>query len=175
MSHEESSSPPPASAPAPDATHWESLHPRARIGLRATALAAILPAMVPTLVVLVAWDSARLSFLAKLGVFLLVMGVLATIAWRYADRRHAHTRFALDEAGLRIRRGVLWHSETLIPRSRVQHIDLNRGPLDRRFGLATLKVFTAGTRLASVGLDGLPAERAVELRDALVVTDDDLV
>ena len=74
-----------------------------------------------------------------------------------------------------MRRGVFWRSETLVPRSRVQHIDLNRGPLDRRFGLATLKVYTAGTKLASVSVDGLPEARAAQLRDALVSHDDDAV
>ena len=57
----------------------------------------------------------------------------------------------------------------------MQHIDLNRGPLDRRFGLATLKVYTAGTKLASVSVDGLPEARAAQLRDALVSHDDDAV
>ena len=64
--------------------------------------------------------------------------ILIALCWRFANASHARTRFVLDADGLRIRRGVFWHSETLVPRSRVQHIDLNRGPLDRRFGLASL-------------------------------------
>jgi hypothetical protein len=53
--------------------------------------------------------------------------------------------------------------------------DINHGPLDRRLGLATLRVYTAGTRLASVTLDGLPEARALQLRDALVAADPDVV
>jgi membrane protein YdbS with pleckstrin-like domain len=108
----------------------------------------------------------------KLGVFVGLAIALVIGAWRIGLARHARTRFALDEHSLRIRRGILWRSETVVPRSRVQHTDVNRGPLDRRLGLATLKVFTAGTKLASLGLDGLPDARAVELRNALIGTDD---
>ena len=100
--------------------------------------------------------------------------VLAT-GWRLGNLRYARTGFALDDAGLRIRRGLWWRSETLVPRSRVQHTDINHGPLDRRLGLATLRVYTAGTRLASVALDGLPEARAIALRDALVAKDRDVV
>src|SRR5690606_41037222 len=59
-------------------------------------------------------------------------------------------------------------SETLVPHSRVQHVDINHGPIDRRFGLAALKVHTAGTQLSAVSLDGLLRERAEALRDDLV-------
>jgi membrane protein YdbS with pleckstrin-like domain len=163
-----------ATPPAPEAPTWEALHPRARLGMRLAAFAtAALPYAIPAAVLLAAWDSAGLSIASKSALYLVGLALVALAAWRYADARFARTRFALDDAGLRIARGVFWRSETLIPRSRVQHIDLNRGPLDRRFGLATLKVYTAGTRLASVGLDGLPEARAAELRDALVRPDDD--
>lgn len=162
--------------PTPDAPHWEALHPHARIAMRLGLLLALLPAYaLPAAILLVAWGDGGGSPATKLAAFLAGLAVVAILAWRHADARHARTTFALDAAGLRIRRGVYWRSETLVPRSRVQHTDLNRGPFDRRLGLATLKVYTAGTRLASVTLDGLPEARAAELRDALVSDDDDTV
>jgi membrane protein YdbS with pleckstrin-like domain len=50
----------------------------------------------------------------------------------------------------------------------VQHTDVHSGPLDRRWGLADLTVFTAGTEAAAIRLPGLPVERALALRDALL-------
>ncbi len=97
------------------------------------------------------------------------------LAWRFASARFDRTRFRLDDHGLLIERGVFWRSVTRVPRSRVQHTDINRGPLDRYLGLAGLKVYTAGTSMASVGLEGLPAERALELRDELINAEDDAV
>ena len=88
-------------------------------------------------------------------------------AWRYR-----HTRYRVDYLGLTIRRGVYWHSVTSVPKSRVQHIDVLQGPVQRRFALATLVVHTAGTHSASVSLSGLSHADALPLRDFLIDRDD---
>jgi uncharacterized protein len=169
-------SPIPAAEPAIPEPAWERLHPNARLGMRIFALLGFaLPYLPPAAILLAAWDPPGFPGWAKAVVFVTGLAVVALGGWRYGSARFARTSFALDDAGLRIRRGVVWRSETLVPRSRVQHTDINRGPLDRHFGLATLKVYTAGTKLASVALDGLPEKRALEMRDALVSTDDDAV
>lgn len=85
----------------------------------------------------------------------------AGLAYRY-------TRWQLDDDGLRVRRGRFWRSEVLVPRARVQHLDIERGPIERRFGLATLVVHTAGTRLNAVRQPGFDEASANRLRDALV-------
>ena len=69
--------------------------------------------------------------------------------------------------GLTIR-GQFWRREILVPRSRVQHLDIERGPIERHFGLATLIVHTAGTRLHALRQPGFLDADAVALRDALV-------
>jgi len=84
-----------------------------------------------------------------------------------ALRQYACTRWRLDGHGYSLRRGRLWRHETFVPRSRVQHLDLQRGPLARRFGLATLVVHTAGTRHNAVSTAGLAADDAEWLRDQL--------
>lgn len=82
--------------------------------------------------------------------------------------RWKRTRWKLDDVGLRVRRGLLWHAEVLVPRSRVQHLDIERGPLERQFTLATLVVHTAGTQTHALRLSGLDETDAVALRDALI-------
>ncbi|ODS54926.1 MAG: hypothetical protein ABS36_10380 [Acidobacteria bacterium SCN 69-37] len=82
--------------------------------------------------------------------------------------RWRRTRWQLDAVGLHVRRGLLWHVEVLVPRSRVQHLDVERGPLERQFALATLVVHTAGTQTAALRLSGLDDHDAVALRDALI-------
>jgi hypothetical protein len=69
---------------------------------------------------------------------------------------------------LRVRRGWLWRTELLVPRSRVQHLDIERGPIERRFNLATLVVHTAGTRTQALRQAGLAEPDAVALRNALI-------
>ena len=95
---------------------------------------------------------------------------------RYGRARWGRTRWRLDARGLQVCRGVVWRSEVLVPRSRVQHLDIERGPIERRFGLATLVVHTAGTRLSALRQAGFLDADAVALRDALLpeAADDDL-
>lgn len=87
----------------------------------------------------------------------------AWVGWR----RHRRTFWRLDAQALGVRRGHLWHSESRVPVSRVQHLDLRRGPLQRTAGLATLVVHTAGTRMNTVAITGLELADAERLRDRL--------
>lgn len=64
-------------------------------------------------------------------------------------------------------RGWLFHTDTIVPFVRVQHLDVTRGPLDKLFGTATLVVHTAGTRNSIVTVPGLAPGRAAEIRDII--------
>ena len=82
-------------------------------------------------------------------------------------RQFRHVAWRLDGDGLAIRRGKLWQRETRVPVTRVQHLDLKRGPWQRRRNLATLVVHTAGTRHSAVTVPHLDADDAERLRDVL--------
>lgn len=92
--------------------------------------------------------------------------VVTTIFWPRISYRH--TSYVVSPLGLEIRRGVVWRSVATVPRSRVQHADVVQGPLMRRYGLATLVVYTAGTEHAAVPLQGLAHGTAMQVRDELV-------
>ncbi len=78
--------------------------------------------------------------------------------------------YSLEASGLRIHKGVFWQQQQMVPRNRVQHVDITSGPLERRYTLSKLVVHTAGTRNASVTLPGLLQEDATELRQELINT-----
>ncbi|MGH8074459.1 MAG: PH domain-containing protein [Lysobacter sp.] len=82
-------------------------------------------------------------------------------------KQYRHTFWRLDDQGLAVRRGRLWQRETRVPASRVQHLDLKHGPLQRGRALATLVVHTAGTRHGAVTVPNLDAADAERLRDRL--------
>ncbi len=111
----------------------------------------------------------------------LIWIVLAPVLVAFADRWpaivHEHMSWSLDARGLDVRRGVLWREEIAVPSSRIQHTDVKQGPLERRLGLATLVVHTAGTRHAAVAVPGLAVEDARAIRDYLgrAVDEDDAV
>lgn len=105
---------------------------------------------------------------ARIGAALLLFaGVAALGAW-IGRARARRTHWKLDARGLQVRRGLVWKHELLVPRSRVQHLDIERGPIERRFGLATLVVHTAGTRMHALRQPGLRDADALALRDALL-------
>ena len=92
-------------------------------------------------------------------------------AW--LGRRLRHQRWKLDAEGLWLRQGRLWWRETRVPASRVQHVDLKHGPLERRFRLATLVVHTAAVHLSGITVRGLDDADAQHLRDTLAKQLDD--
>jgi membrane protein YdbS with pleckstrin-like domain len=78
-------------------------------------------------------------------------------AWGYRE----------EEDELHVRHGLLVRYRTVVPFGRVQHIDVAQGPVERRFGLATLILHTAGTRASSIPLPGLPHPEAEQMRDRI--------
>lgn len=81
--------------------------------------------------------------------------------------RYETWRFALRDEHVYLRHGVLFRTTSVVPYARIQHVDTRHGPLDRRLGLASLVVYTAGTRGAIVTIPALEAGEAETLRDHL--------
>jgi len=104
--------------------------------------------------------------LRLLATGLLLVAAAGLGAW-IGVRRYRHTHWRHDDLGLALRSGRLWRRETRVPATRVQHLDVTRGPLQRGRDLATLVVHTAGTQHSAVKVPNLDASDAERLRDAL--------
>lgn len=103
----------------------------------------------------------------------LAIVAIAALFGAWLGGRLRHQRWKLDAEGLWLRTGRLWRKETRVPASRVQHVDLKHGPLERRFRLATLVVHTAAVHLSGITVRGLDETDAQQLRDALARQLDD--
>lgn len=154
----------------PTTADWQPLPKRARSLLVASALlGAAVPMLVATAVLAVTVPDRRFG-LAMLAATVVVSAFSAWIA----EKHWRHTRWRLDDDGFALRRGRLWQTETRVPGSRVQHLDIKRGPLQRHRQLATLVIHTAGTRHSAVTVACLDDGDAERLRDRLArATDDD--
>jgi membrane protein YdbS with pleckstrin-like domain len=97
----------------------------------------------------------------------LIPFVTASVGAMIGIKRHRSTGWRLDDDGFAYRRGRMWFTETRVPASRVQHLDLRHGPLERQWKLATLVIHTAGSKMSAVSVTGLDAEDAETLRDRL--------
>ena len=97
------------------------------------------------------------------------MAVFFTVAqWLYFTLRFRRTAFWLDARKVEVHLGVWFRHEIVLQRSRVQYVDVQQAPLSRRFGLATLVIFTAGSMLPAVRLPALALAQAEEIRRVLV-------
>jgi len=96
--------------------------------------------------------------------FILIAVVLAVLM---PVRRWRSRGYDMGADRLRVVKGVLFHSDTVVPFSRVQHIDVEQGPLERTFGIARLILHTAGTHNSSVILPGLAHGDAVAMREEI--------
>lgn len=99
-------------------------------------------------------------------VMLVLFGAL--LAWQWPAIYYENLRYGVDATGIVIQRGVLWRSHIALPRVRIQHTDVSQGPLQRRYGVGTLKLYTAGSRHTMIELPGLAHHDAIALRDALL-------
>jgi hypothetical protein len=116
---------------------------------------------------------AGISLLAAGHAALAALTVAAAGAAAWAASLHAlayaaRLRLHLLPDGLLVQRGVWWRTEIFVPRARVQHTDVAQGPVGRRLGIATLKVFTAASHAGVIGVDGLDHADAVAVRDRLL-------
>lgn len=164
---------PPAPAPAdhsvrqpPEAEgELTRLHPNYTHALRVQATLAAIPVLIAALAIeAVTRDIALLPPGVIAGPVLLI--ALALII-RVPTRRYHARGYQISADRLRVVRGLLFRHDTVVPFSRVQHIDVNQGPLERLFGIATLTLHTAGNHNASVALPGLGEPLAREMREAI--------
>lgn len=93
--------------------------------------------------------------------------IAAYLIFRVPGRKYQQWGYHMGSDRLRIVSGYLFHSDTIVPFGRIQHIDVEQGPLQRPYGLATLTVHTAGNHNSSVALPCLAHDDALAMREAI--------
>ncbi|MBR6204833.1 MAG: PH domain-containing protein [Candidatus Methanomethylophilaceae archaeon] len=82
---------------------------------------------------------------------------------------YKHYRYRMDEDCIEVRRGVIVHSHTMVPVERVHQVNVRKGPVLRRFGLADVTITTAGGTVTLQYLEEDIAESvASSLNDKIV-------
>lgn len=72
--------------------------------------------------------------------------------------------YAIRTRDILYKSGVFWQTATAVPFNRIQHVEKSSTPLDRRFDIATLQLFTAGGSGGDLKIHGLSAQTAEDLR-----------
>lgn len=134
----------------------------------------LVPAVVASFVVpesVPGWLDTLIDLLPWAVLVLAVASTLILPRFRYAVHR-----WEVTEEGIFTLTGWLSLTWVLVPISRIQTVDVNRGPLQRMFGLASVAVRTASAQ-GTVTIDQLDHRTAVTVADDLShranLTDDD--
>ena len=144
-----------------DGDELTPLHPNYVKVVRIGTLLFVLPFVVVALVLEFADRLPRGAFLAP--VLLLALYLIV----RTPLRRYQARGYQMGVDRLRVVRGLIFRSDTVVPFGRVQHIDVHQGPIERGYGLATLVLHTAGNHNASVSLPGLGHDDAMAMREEI--------
>ncbi|NXY97222.1 PH domain-containing protein, partial [Streptomyces sp. BR123] len=93
---------------------------------------------------------------------------LVVLAWGWGllERNWRSWRYAERADDLLISRGVLWQGQIVVPYGRMQLVEVTSGPLERRFGLASVQLHTAAAA-TDAKIPGLLPADAERLRDRL--------
>ena len=101
------------------------------------------------------------------GFVALVVGLLVWAwSWWLIGRQVNAMGYAERPDDLLVVSGILFRRLVIVPYGRMQLVDVSRGPIDRRFDLATVQLHTAAAT-TDAAIRGLTPEIAAHLRDQL--------
>lgn len=96
---------------------------------------------------------------------LLLLAIIHKLAQLLSFRFRA---FAVREHDIVYQQGWLIRKKEFCPLSRIQHCSVNAGIFERKYGLATLEVFTAGSNGADISIKGLTTAQATLLKEMII-------
>jgi membrane protein YdbS with pleckstrin-like domain len=147
---------------APPGSEWRSVSP-ALARLRRTVLVGFAVVLLVA-VVLVRGMAGLPAWL--LAVAVVVVLAAAGLGWVQIGRNARSWGYAERDDDLYIKHGVMFRGLVAVPYGRMQYVDVNAGPLEQLFGVASVHLHTASPG-TSARLPGLPKEEAARLRDRL--------
>lgn len=141
---------------------WQSVSPRL-----ATVRRILLAGLAAVVVIVGAVLLALMPDFWWIGGPVVLIGLAAGAwGWAWAGRNQRNWGYAENADDLLVTRGVMFKRLVAIPYGRMQFVDVQAGPLDRAFGIATVTLHTASTETAA-NIPGLPADEATRLRNRL--------
>jgi len=139
---------------------WVGVSERLASARRLIAVAIGAPAMIAGAVIAVMlwwWLGLPILVAAAVGV---------GWCWWWAPRNRRSWGYAEAPDDFIVRGGIMFRRLVAIPYGRMQFVDVQVGPVARRFGFATVTLHTASTKTAA-GVPGVPIDEANRLRNRL--------
>ncbi len=149
------------SLPKVEEVEWTSLHKKyLPISLLNTWFYGVI---VMSIFIIINWTNNIIKtpwifYLILIGIFsiLLITTILDILEFK-------HKAYALREQDILYRSGLIFRKSTVLPFNRVQHSEINQGPIERNFNLSRLQIFTAGGGQSDLVIPGLLFEDAQKI------------
>jgi len=106
----------------------------------------------------------NIAWVAIFSVFILWVA----IAYWYTFASHPYKGIAVREKDILYKKGIFWRKIIIVPYNRVQHLETHRNPIERKLGLSSIKLYSAGGHGADLDISGLKAQKAAQIRQFIL-------
>lgn len=96
------------------------------------------------------------------AIFFLLLSIIGYVTMRLSFK---YSGYALREKDLLFRSGWLKRKVRIVVRNRIQHVSVQSGPIERKFGLSSVSVFTAGSSEADFTIKGITEKTAKGIKE----------
>ena len=93
-----------------------------------------------------------------IGLFIAISLIGIPIGYKYR-------MYVLRERDLTYKKGWIFFSTVTIPFNRIQHTEVSQGPIEKKYDICTLKIFTAGGSTSDLSIPGLEEDEAQQIRE----------
>lgn len=100
--------------------------------------------------------------------FLIIILVCAAVSYYVEYMGFAEMGFALRDKDILYKEGFLFKSVMAVPFNRIQHCQINQGPIDRLFNLSSITIYTAGGSTGDLEISGLLPENAQKIKAFII-------
>ena len=104
-----------------------------------------------------------------IGVLVLIF--LVVMSQVFVTKTYDNFRYNLGDDDLAVAKGIFWKQWKFISRTRVQHVDITAGPVNRYLGLVQVSIYVGGMAVPAAVLPGLTEATGEALRKRLVKDD----
>lgn len=98
------------------------------------------------------------------GAYLLILSATVIIGTASFKRKE----YAVREKDILYRTGWIFQNLHIVPFNRMQHCVVNMGPIERKFGLASISLFTAASEGKDITIHGLTQNEAERLKELIM-------
>ena len=125
-----------------------------------------------TAIIILSIVGAVLYFIKPVSPWHIIIPAFAVLLLAYyfihQERSFNYLAYAVRDKDIISQKGWIIRSVKICPFNRVQNCTLNTGPLERKYGLASLSLYTAGSAGADMRINGLSQEEAETLRQFIL-------